>query len=367
MKKIIAIMLLASLAISATACNSKTDDKTEVTTDTAVVDTATETADIATDIELKDRWYPEFTDHLIPSTEYGELVVFKGDEIDYKYIGYAAAADGNQDYSIKKIQMYGLCTKDGKTVVDAVYSEVTKEDDGYYVLRKPAYDINEIQYSEYEYSTFFVAKTDGSSVYEHPHKAICYYYQKDGVLATGGMDGSNLIITNKDGNYANEQALLLSPIKGTAVIYNGEVYVNIDDSTDNVEYAYGKDARKTLTATKGNYKEYDFSNLKLSNNAILVGNTSKWQKLNVSGVKAIYNNEYGQDISSTNVKYGILMINSDNTLSYISIADLIEGKGNATKLDTSNVTDIVTEDHGGLDTYFITADGTKTNVNEYIK
>ena len=45
MKKIIAIMLLASLAISATACNSKTDDKTEVTTDTAVVDTASETAD----------------------------------------------------------------------------------------------------------------------------------------------------------------------------------------------------------------------------------------------------------------------------------------------------------------------------------
>lgn len=188
----------------------------------------------------------------------------------------------------------------------------------------------------------------------------------DTAVVDTASENENETDTQTDTQTTKNQVMELSPLGGMAVLYNGEVYVNVYDSTPNIDGVYGEGEYQKLLKSRDAYKEYTFGNLEVKVNGTYNG-TTKWQKLDVSGIKAIYNNEYGQDIVNYDVKYGILMINSDNTLSYISIADLIEGKGNATKLDTSNVTDIVTEDHGGLDTYFITADGTKTNVNEYIK
>ncbi|MBE5806557.1 MAG: hypothetical protein E7313_07645 [Clostridiales bacterium] len=163
------------------------------------------------------------------------------------------------------------------------------------------------------------------------------------------------------------QVLELAPVGGIAVVYNGEVYVNVYDSTPNIDNIYGKGKFQTLTNTRNNYKEYNFGELIVTTKYINAGGSGKWLKLNTSNVKLIYNNEYGQALSSVNPKYGIVMINSDSTVSYISTKDLIEGNVNTTKLDTTDISNVVTEDNGGYITYLVKSDGTKINVDTLIK
>ena len=55
-----------------------------------------------------ERWYEEYTDHLIPSDEYGQLV---------PYIGGNVSSPSTTDW------VYGLATQDGVIVTDPVYSE----------------------------------------------------------------------------------------------------------------------------------------------------------------------------------------------------------------------------------------------------
>ena len=164
--------------------------------------------------------------------------------------------------------------------------------------------------------------------------------------------------TVEENNFA---VLELSPVGGVAVLYNGEVYVRVDDSTVNIDYIYGDGKYQTLVKTRESYSEYQFDSLIVNNN------NTKWLKLNISNVKAIYNNNYGQDISSENPKYGIIMLNEDNTVSYISISDLIEGKIETVKLDVNNIINVVTEDNNGYITYLIDNNGNRMNANNYIK
>lgn len=171
---------------------------------------------------------------------------------------------------------------------------------------------------------------------------------------------------NKDESIENYyQVLELSPMSGHAVLYNGEVYVNIYDSTSKINTVYGNDKFQTLIKTRESYKYYDFKNLKVVTSSTL-DSSSKWLKLDISKVDSIYNNNYGQSITPNNPKYGILMINEDKTVSYISIGDLILGNIQPTKLETSNISSIVTEDNGGYTTYLISSDGSKTDVNTLI-
>ena len=112
--------------------------------------------------------------------------------------------------------------------------------------------------------------------------------------------------------------------------------------------------------TRNAYKEYSFGNLQVNNNE------TKWLKLNVSKIKEIYNNVYGQAMSSSNPKYGIIMIDNDDKISYISIKDLIDGNTNVTQLNISNITSIVSEDNDGYTTYLVDSNGKKEDVNKYI-
>ena len=167
---------------------------------------------------------------------------------------------------------------------------------------------------------------------------------------------------NTTAESGDEFAVLeLEPVGEIAVLYNGEVYVNIDDSTLNIDYIYGDGKYQTLVKTRESYSEYQFDSLIVNNN------NTKWLKLNISNVKAIYNNNYGQDISSENPKYGIIMLHEDNTVSYISISDLIEGKIETVKLDINNIINVVTEDNNGYMTYLIDSNGNRMNANNYIK
>lgn len=193
-------------------------------------------------------------------------------------------------------------------------------------------------------------------------------------------DSENTKITEEDTNEKNTkteeqattkkdtyQVLELAPVGGTAVVYNGEVYVNVYDSTPNIDNIYGNGKYQTLINTRNNYKEYNFGELIVTTKYINVGGSGKWLKLNTSNVKSIYNNEYGQALSNINPKYGIVMINSDSTVSYISTKDLIDGNTNPIKLEATDISSVVTEDNGGYTTYFVKSDGTKIDVNTLIK
>lgn len=166
---------------------------------------------------------------------------------------------------------------------------------------------------------------------------------------------------------SNYEVLELSPISGHAVLYNKEVYVNVYDSTANIDAVYGNGKFQTLIKTRNSYETYDFGKLKVSTRYVNVSGSPRWLKLNSKNIKAIYNNEYGQALSPTNPKYGIIMVDENNEASYISIKSLIDGESTTTKLDIKNVSNVVTEMNNGATTYFVDINGVKTNVNDYIK
>ena len=182
---------------------------------------------------------------------------------------------------------------------------------------------------------------------------------RDGVVYKGKYVKKIANTTNE--TKTNFAVLELSPIGGTAVLYNGEVYVNVYDASPNIIEVYGEEKYKTFIKTRESYLKYDFGSLTINNNS------TKWLKLDISNVKAIYNNDYGQAKSSVNPKYGIIMLNEDNTVSYISTSSLLEGKVETTKLNVNNITNIYSEDNMGFTTYLVDANGNKKDVNNYIK
>ena len=185
-------------------------------------------------------------------------------------------------------------------------------------------------------------------------------------IDNSGTNINTEINTKKD----TYQVLELAPVGGHAVVYNGEVYVNIYDSTSNIDMIYGEGKYQTLIKTRNNYKEYNFGELTVNTaNYDNTGGNTKWQKLNISNVKSIYNNIYGQAPSSFNSKYGVLMLNEDDTVSYIGLNDLINGNSNPTKLNTSNISSIlnVIAGNSGYTTYLVNSNGTKIDVNTLIK
>lgn len=62
------------------------------------------------------RWYEGYTDELIPSDDYGELVPYIGGEMSHHYVGTS--------------WYYGLTTRDGVIITDPVYADVSATDGG---------------------------------------------------------------------------------------------------------------------------------------------------------------------------------------------------------------------------------------------
>lgn len=60
---------------------------------------------------IASRWYGEFTDHLIPRDDYGQLLPFRGARLARRY---------EPEWDSWDLELYGLVTKDGKIVVDPV-------------------------------------------------------------------------------------------------------------------------------------------------------------------------------------------------------------------------------------------------------
>ena len=70
------------------------------------------------------RWYPEYTDHLIPGENYGPLVPYVG-ACMYRFDQWTNDAGEEENwYDSWPTPLYGLMTREGKIVVDPVYTGV---------------------------------------------------------------------------------------------------------------------------------------------------------------------------------------------------------------------------------------------------
>lgn len=71
------------------------------------------------------RWYPEYTDHLIPREDYGQLVPYVGGSVYsiHRWTGL----DGQEQVSsdLYPATQYGLMTREGRIVVEPAYQYVT--------------------------------------------------------------------------------------------------------------------------------------------------------------------------------------------------------------------------------------------------
>lgn len=144
MKKISALILSAALIFLMSGCVFENNPPAapETTTDGKPFFQLEHLPDIGeykTD-NLYRRRYPDYTDHLIPSDDYGPLYIYCGEYHDYL---------GNEDYGYEDgyqigytSGLYGLMTADGEVVTDSVYSYISSvefdddEDKFIYVLQK---------------------------------------------------------------------------------------------------------------------------------------------------------------------------------------------------------------------------------------
>jgi len=80
------------------------------------------TSPIQTDLDAG-RWYPDYTDQLIPSPDYGELVPYVGANA-YTFNTWTDQNGQVQTWSSSyPSPLYGLMTREGKIVTDPVYTE----------------------------------------------------------------------------------------------------------------------------------------------------------------------------------------------------------------------------------------------------
>lgn len=126
--------------------------------------------------DIYTRWYGEFTDHLIPSPDYGPLIPFSGD-------------GAVEEWEVSDYAAEGLMTLDGKVVVDPVYSAVTQLSDGWewegytdtyysaYILSRYAGDGEGDLFNAYNDVSSRLCALDGSWVteeYRFSYNTLCY-------------------------------------------------------------------------------------------------------------------------------------------------------------------------------------------------
>ncbi len=163
----------------------------------------------------------EFSDdsdslEFIPSDEYGELLIFTGGAQIYTSETDEENQDELYDYGPTRQMRYGLCTKDGRIVKQAIYSYIMNTKCGHYVLHYPM-EFNEGD-DELAYHSKTDAQTvipcDGSWKVEIPEGN----WQNGTFLAEFGDDGSFATYTRIGGSRNNTFTFYNAQGKATATV-----------------------------------------------------------------------------------------------------------------------------------------------------
>ena len=141
--------------------------------------------------EIYERYYPEYTDHLIPSNDYGELYYFVGKQLMGEY--YMTGS------------RYGLCDAAGRIVVDPIYESayiVTYGGYEYLSLHLPVTKeaVEAVSDGEFDYwsipeSPTILAARDGSWVLEDIQGYV-YGGDEHALVVIGHYDGESEYRTN---------------------------------------------------------------------------------------------------------------------------------------------------------------------------
>lgn len=216
-KRLLALVLAVLTLCTLTACNKKPEPQT----------------DSESKVEVsRDRWYDEYTDHLILSEEYGELVPYIAKLSSYEYVDI----DGGET-KIGYMPYYGLCTKDGKIVVDGVYNYITY-DDGHYLLATVPED-------ESPYEDYYIASSNGTTYTELPDGHF-YSYEGNGIYSAFDMSEVNvagyyktsgeLLFETKENNHS--LMVLEDNIMVLNVYAKNESYI-VNDKLEQISNTYG--------------------------------------------------------------------------------------------------------------------------------
>ncbi len=281
MKKLTALICAIVVAVSAAACSPVTDDSNtdllseNITAVDAAIPQKSEALspdenvpvfklnrlpDIGkyTDRDEKfSRFYAEHTDKLIPRDDYGMLIPFVGSITEY----YPADPEDRFFGGKMSFENYGLCTLDGKIVVDAVYSGIYPQDDGngnyYYVLTKDL-SFDEKNYSTKTYTA--VCSVDGSWMTELDGMSLNYIY--------GNAEDGNGRLVVMSGDVMNDSDFTYKVLdfKGNVIyeasVENGWIYFG----------NFGKDGlAPVVTSTFGENAYYDGCYIDINGNKVVGG------------------------------------------------------------------------------------------------
>lgn len=146
-----------------------------------------------------------------------------------------------------------------------------------------------------------------------------------------------------------------------AVLYQGEVYVNIDGTSTELNSLYGAGTGEVLAGVRRNYQTYNFGDSSVRvNNEDFTG-----MKLAAKNVVGIFDYQAGQAIKED---YGLLLLYADGTVGYSRLSTLISGETEVTPL--AGVTDVINiisrNEFSGVITYAITRSGSEVRLSRYI-
>ncbi|MCR4616316.1 MAG: hypothetical protein K5756_09240 [Clostridiales bacterium] len=216
MRKIIAVMLILALLLTAAACGRPAEEA-ETTTVEPETTQEDQTAEQGTpffklsslpDIGkhssqlIVDRWYDTYQDHLLLRSDYGTLLPF---------IGEVADIDASAIYDDTTQLNYGLMTLDGKIVVDAVYNYIWAETapDGELFYNLETYARTNIPEAQVDHSNpylesskRYIIDSKGSKMLEVPYGSYCKFVKDKIVMLPSseavGKDPDSIWVFDRD-------------------------------------------------------------------------------------------------------------------------------------------------------------------------
>lgn len=150
---------------------------------------------------------------------------------------------------------------------------------------------------------------------------------------------------------------ILELAQGYAVLYNGNVYVNINLNMD----VYGEKDINKLLQSKDKFKTYSFGNIEIDLSSI----ENKWLKLNESNVKEIVENR-GNGFPTTDDCL-VVLLHEDGTVSYCTLNNVIQNNPKTINLNVKNIVSIErgkTIQEQGL--WLVNSNGQRTHLSNYI-
>jgi len=255
-----------------------------------------------------------------------------------------------------------------KSNTDIVNTKVERENRGYkYTIYYDSGDYVVYEYSIYDAIIMGVTYKDRESVLSES------YYDKDGTFIKGtyhyytygvlnetyeyyGEDGWTNDFVYTKYSYCTENYDVAADWFGNVIHKGDEVYVEVDINykymEESITYVYGEDKYQKLHESIEKHQVYNVDGY----------GELKGEKLEVSDVKKVVINHYGQDISDDSPEYGIFILHNDNTVSFCSLESLIEGTNEVVKLNKNNVVDIISISTNSNNTYYVYADDSMENV-----